>query len=558
MRVDFFFHTLISVLILAAVASAQDYQIRLLDAFDLLDDEPRIDLQQPVKSWAGQTADLQISFSQNLVEPKIRFIFSADFKPQVYRQVLYKAKSKKGKSLGKWYDILVPLYADQYGFFAENSRQKRTRNEESYWWVDFHIGEDVVPGQYPIKFKLYDGSQFIEDGSIKFEILTAPKKISPFLISLNEYGDKYLNPYEDKLKGYNLWQIEKSYYRFAREHHAVLNALPYKGQSGMPRKGMTPVIKSLSAEQAEFDWKNFDQRYGDYFTGMAFEDGAPLEHFYLPFNPEFPAKYQMFESDRKQYDAVWQAMARAYIDHFRQKKWTATDFYVYLNQKPAKNNAVRTNFDEPKSMNDFKMLNTFHTLFESAFSNTDPLRILFRLDISHFYCDKHRGHQGKDFRVNGGFDLLKDIDVWAISNHALKSDVAMDHALDLINHGRQVWHYGSTPQIGQRPESIFREVLRDRAYELTGTMVWKSMNRDMDKGTGKDFIFYQGQRWGIAGPLPSKRLKWLRDAAQVAERLLPEDLRIGKCYNKISDADSRDELFNKILNAKNGILKCVN
>jgi len=225
------------------------------------------------------------------------------------------------------------------------------------------------------------------------------------LFNYNEYGDKYLQPF--RKAGYpssKLLEIERQIFRLFDQHNGVLNPLPYKSQKGTLRRGMGPTLVNDDLLHPQLDWSTFDRRFGPLFDGSAFNDGKPIEYFYLPFNP-----------------------------NCKEKKWTDTRFQVYMNQKPSPKNNIPWNLDEPKGVKDYQALRYFANLTHRIFANAQPLSIDFRMDISHFYCTKHRGNPQKDFRVNGGWDILAPVvDSWFISIHSLKSITARLKARELI------------------------------------------------------------------------------------------------------------------------------
>ncbi len=349
--------------------------------------------------------------------------------------------------------------------------------------------------------------------------LPYPRPSMDFLFNFNEYGDKYLQPF--RKAGYSsskLLEIEHQIFRLFDQHNGVLNPLPYKSQKGTLRRGMGPALVNGDVLHPQLDWRAFDHRFGPLFDGTAFDDGKPIEYFYLPFNPNWPAPFELYTSDRQKYEAIWQAFAREFIRHFKEKNWTGTRFQVYMNQKPSPKNNIPWNLDEPKGVEDYRALRYFGHLTHRVFANADPLSIDFRMDISHFYCSKHRGNPKKDFRVNGGWDILAPVvDTWFISIHSLQSVTARMKARELMDLGKQVWVYGNTPAIPEPGFRAIQAVLFAHSQAWNGMLIWKTFNFTGTVRNGKDCIAYILPIQDTPTILPALRLKQLREGYQLIE-----------------------------------------
>lgn len=340
----------------------------------------------------------------------------------------------------------------------------------------------------------------------------------PLILDFNEYGDKYLRPFAKTLPEAALAGVERELFHAARAHGGLINALPYDSQKGDPRRGMTPVRINDDPLDPRFDWIAFDARYGPYLDGSGYPDGRPIAHFYLPFNPDWPAPFALYESDRERYEAIWAATAREFVRHFREKGWTETVFQVYCNQKPRPGNDIPWNLDEPKGRDDYRALRYYADLTHRVFAGADPVQVRFRIDISHFYCDAHRGQMDKDFRVNGGDDILAPVDIWVISIHSLADAVAVRAARELASQGKGLFVYGDTPRIDDPATAVFHRIYRAWQSGVDGFMIWKSFSRDLNGDASEDFIWYALDIGGRTGIYPSIRLKLAYRALQDAAR----------------------------------------
>ena len=341
----------------------------------------------------------------------------------------------------------------------------------------------------------------------------ASENYARIMLDMNEYGYKYYRatPNDTAKTKRNLLDI--SAHRFARRHGAVLNPLPYRSQRGIPYTNSIPKLLNDDLLNPQLDWTDFDSRFAPLFEGSAFPDGKPLSHAYLPFTPEWPAPLSLYFSNRKKYEAIWQAFATRFIQHFKKRGWTNTTFQIYCNQKPNEKNRIPWNLDEPKKFEDYKALNYYHNLTERVFRESHPLDIRFRIDISHFFCDEHEDFADRDLRINDGYPFIKEIPIWAIAGHSLGDSLSDIKAQELLEEGKQVWLYGATPYLHHSGREPFQLVYQSAADNLSGIMFWKSLARNNRSNSGFDHIFYAAaDENGEVQFLPTIRLKQFKRA----------------------------------------------
>lgn len=317
--------------------------------------------------------------------------------------------------------------------------------------------------------------------------------------------------------------VVHGFHRLARDHGMTFNPLPYRSQLGTPHETMAPTVVGEGENLHVSDWTEYDRHYGPLFDGTAFADGQPVEHQFLPFNPDWPAPFTDYRDARPRYEAAWRALGREFVRHFSEKGWTKTHFQIYMNQKPRPHNTIPWNLDEPKGRSDYKALRYYAELTRQAFAEADPGRFRFRLDISHFYCDKHRWEFAKDFRINNGAAILTPVDDWVISAHSLDGETAREKAIRLLSQGKTIYEYYPDDRMPLLTEPLATgRYYAWRAWQegVTGILFWNTVTKRDKISNGKDFLIYPGITNIFRGPLGSLRLKAVQRGIQDYEYLI--------------------------------------
>ncbi len=407
-------------------------------------------------------------------------------------------------------------------------------------YVEVRIPPDAKPGTYQGTITAGERKLKLRLGVWNYVI---PKKRG-FLFDLNSYG----SPYKIHGNEYGLekgrYPVESQYYQMAHRHRMYLNCLPYKSQRGNVKFG--PKV-TLPGPNAKVDFKNFDAVFGKYLDGSAFEDGQPIEAFYLPFNPEWPHKQTTSKrNDPRQtesYEACWKAVSRAYIEHFKKKGWTEPVYQVYLNQKPQKGrNKVVWKLDEPTDMPDYKALKYFCALAKAGFKDSGPVKMAFRLDIGHFFCrngsTEFQCYKAKGYTSDAVTKVMQDIDWWYIGHLHLAANVEKARALRALDSGKRTFVYGGFAGVGRTATANRSIPWAGYLMHLDGWCAWNVGSRAVrDPLLTKDssWVWYNnggkaGERiQGFDGPvLASYRMKVMRRGLQDWELLKLAEAKAGK------------------------------
>lgn len=245
--------------------------------------------------------------------------------------------------------------------------------------------EVIVPKETPAGD--HSGTLTLQAGTEKLELpvtlhiwdFTLPDRLS-FLAEMNAYG---------------LGGPERGYYRLAHRHRTVMNAVPYS-QRGEVRSGWGPGWNGT-----HLDFLKWDQRFGPYFDGTAFDDlprkGVPLDAFYLPLHENWPTtveghyngSYWADQAFDDKYRKNFVAASKQFAEHVNERGWNDTLFQGFLNNKIdfKRNGWSRASapwlLDEPANFQDFWALRYYAQAFHEGVSSVPgKAKVVFRADIS--------------------------------------------------------------------------------------------------------------------------------------------------------------------------------
>ncbi len=437
-------------------------------------------------------------------------------------------------------DCLLPL--------APGSRFQLTPSTKSRMaqvvWVDVLIPKQTLPGKYQGRLTLHDDDDLVY--SIKITVTVYPFTLpqEPSLtVDLNNYGLGFLKEAGVKADSAAGRRLAMDFYLFSREHRMLFNPLPYKSQRGRPHPGMAPVLSGAGEEIHVKDWRPYDAFYGPLFSGSLFDNKRPVSHQYLPFNPEWPSDFSNYQNDREKYETEWRVIAEAFMTHFKEKGWEQTVFQIFLNQKPRKNNRIPWNLDEPKGEKDYKALRYYADLTHGVFQRSP--RFKFRMDISHFYCEKHRGHPDKDFKANRGETILSPVDIWVISKHSMDDALPRQKAKALKVQGKSIFEYMAgtrMPLIDEPLRKAMHYGWRAWLRNEDGLVFWSTIKKNAVVSDGRDFLVYPQNKNGVLGPVASLRLKAIRRGIQDFEyfRLVSDQTRLRELIKRYLSDNSLD------------------
>jgi lysophospholipase L1-like esterase len=300
---------------------------------------------------------------------------------------------------------------------------------------------------------------------------------------------------------------EFGFYRVAHRHRTVLDVVSYSHR-GLVKDNWAPKLTNSG-----FDWTAWDARFGPLFDGSAFRDlprkSAPVEVFMLPVHenwpvpiaPHYNGDYWADRAFSSEYRSELVRRCRLIAAHLAERKWTATNFQFFLNNKAYQGNDPpgykRTSpwqLDEPVNFQDFWALRWYGRAFHEGF---DPLldraSFSFRCDISRSQWQRDALHGVLNYNVASGA-MLNEFQRMLIDRR------------DLL--GQTVTNYGGSNPV--EASNIYNAAWCLDAWSLgsDGVIPWQTVGTENSWKQGEaTCVLYPGSTIARKEPIPSIRLK---------------------------------------------------
>src|ERR1035438_10620833 len=263
---------------------------------------------------------------------------------------------------------------------------------------------------------------------------------------------------------------------------------PWRGARGLEGTGKNKHVA---------DWSQYDRHYGPLFDGSAFaktnRGAKPIPFVYLPINPEWPASFLWWGEPG--YEREFVNVVSEMEKHFREKGWTSTRFELFFNHKK-RYKGFPWDGDEVRFVRDYAYFKEYARFLKEAVPADSPVKFVFRADVSWTMERQFKELAGIiNFWVCGGGEFG-----W------------YDYAPRLLKErGDIVWIYGGTPAVTEPSSHITLQVLRPWMWGIDGFVHWQTTAPGADPWFqfegGSEALVYSGDRFGIAAPIPSIRLK---------------------------------------------------
>jgi hypothetical protein len=294
-----------------------------------------------------------------------------------------------------------------------------------------------------------------------------------------------------------------AYHRIFYEHRGIFHQLGY-GHAGKVGPDFAPELEGSGKNKHIASWRRYDLQYGPLLDGSAFvkthRGAKPIPFVYLPINPEWPASFEFWGEPGYQREFV--NVVSEMEQHFRQKGWTHTDFEMFFNQKK-RYRGFNWDGDETRFPKDYSYFREYGRLLKLAIPPDSPVKFVFRADVSWTMERQWR-------------ELAGIVNFWVCGGGMFSW---FPYAPQMLKgRGDVVWTYGGTPAVTDPSSRITVDVLRAWMQGVQGFVRWETTQPGPDPwfrfAGGTENLVYPGDRFGIAGPVSSIRLKLERNAVQ--------------------------------------------
>ena len=305
--------------------------------------------------------------------------------------------------------------------------------------------------------------------------------------------------------------------KVAREHRCCFQHLNYL-HSGAPVESFAPVLEGSGKNIRVKSWELFDQHFGAFLDGSAFEGsrrGAmPMEFMFLPFNMGWPADYSKY--GKPGFKTEYRRILWEFMRHFEEKGWTKTVFELMLNHKkeyrffPSSQDEIWYEHDEEVAEYMYDVIKD--TIEHSA------ARFVFRADSSNHYGNHFRNHFADMFNMYVASTTLLS---W------------YPESVQVMRNKKNIlWIYGWYGEGMSINLPLHASLTHPMICFMTGATGFCSFWNSVGFGddylrrpfvNGGQAIFYPGTKFGLSHVLPSIRLKALRNHMQLTDLMAETD-----------------------------------
>ena len=408
-------------------------------------------------------------------------------------------------------DALIPVQSP-YSSRLPDAENRIAQQTVQSFWIDIWVPAAASAGEFETTATLSSAG---ENVTLPLHLQVLPAVVpaeDPVLIDHNSYGTSWFSSdYPELLKrvgeqtfhSTSSFDLIHAYHRVFYEHRGIFHQLGY-GHAGKVGPEFAPRLTGSGKTKHVADWSLFDQQYGPLLDGSAFAQthrGAqPIPFAYLPINPEWPASLEWWGEPG--YEREFVNVVSEIEQHFRAKGWTHTRFEMFFNHKK-RYKGFWWDGDETRFPSDYAYFPIYARLLHEAVPQDSPVKFVFRADASWTMEREWRELKGIiNFWVCGGGMFS-----WYPSAPKMLRD-----------RGDIVWTYGGTPPVTEASSHITLDVVRTWMQDVQGFVRWQTVSAGADPwlhfNGGAETLVYPGDRFGIAEPLPSVRLKMERNAVQ--------------------------------------------
>ena len=408
-------------------------------------------------------------------------------------------------------DALIPVQQPYHSQMPEPDNHIERQTAQAFW-VDLWIPQGAEPKTFQTR-AILEAAGVTSTLSIQVSVLPAViPNDDVLLMDHNSYGTSWLaNDYpalskksgETFFRSDEFFRLIHSYHRIFYEHRGIFHQLGY-GHAGKVGPEFAPAIEGSGRARHVANWDLYDRHYGPLLDGSAFagtrRGAQPIPFVYLPVNPEWPASFVHWGEPG--YETEFENVVSEMERHFREKGWTGTRFELFFNHKK-RYMGFPWDGDEVRFPADNRYLLEYGRLMKKAIPADSPVQFVFRADVS--WDMEQQFH-----------DLAGVVNMWVASRDIL-SWLPRAPAM-LRDRGDVIWFYSGPPAVTEPASTITQFALEGWIRGVGGFVHWLTVSAGSDPwfhfDGGGTALVYSGDRFGIAGPIPSVRLKIQRNAVE--------------------------------------------
>ncbi len=409
-------------------------------------------------------------------------------------------------------DCLIPM-SSGYKFQVPLDKNMLPEQKVGALWVDWFVPKGIAAGEYMGTFRVR-ANEIEKEFTLRLIVyaVTVPDK-SLMTADLNAYADSISPVFPDladnpnRYKDGSFFEMEKKVVAMTREHRSLYHNLGYR-HSGQVIPSFAPELEGEGKNIRVKSWELFDRHFGPYLDGTAFKDsrrGAfPIEYLYMPFHMNWPARFEKW--GKKGFRTETRRIIAEFVRHFEEKGWTETKYELFLNHKKQYRFYPFT-LDEIWYEHDEQPFEEYYDIIEGTYDST-PVQFVFRTDESNHYGNHYH---------NKYADMC---DLWVVGSGMFSW---FPESVEIMKEkGNIVWLYGGVLQnLSSNLMTLFTWPMHAFMAEVHGFCIWNSFGHGtsnyLKEPNAEEIIMYPGVHFGIEGPVPSIRLKFLRNAMQLAD-----------------------------------------
>ena len=418
-------------------------------------------------------------------------------------------------------DMLIPYKKNQVELRVPQSEKYIPDQKVGAFWVDLFVPKEAKPGVYRGQMAVTtDGHKKTFTICVKVYAATVPSE-SLMIADLNNYADSIspcypkLRDNPDRYRDGSYLQIERQFYRMAREHRCLFENLNAP-HSGNPPDTFAPELTGSGKNMRIASWETYDQHYGPYLDGSAFKGSRrgemPIEFLFTPFNLGWPAKWSKW--GKTGYTTEYQRILWQYMTHFEEKGWINTKLVTMLNNKK-EYRFFPTTQDEIWYLHDEEITRKYFEVIGNTMKHSTA-QMIFRADESNNYHNHYHN------------DIGEKTDLW-VANMTMFS--WFPEAVQWIKNRKSIlWHYGWYGEGFTLDLPLTALFSMPMLGFMTGTtgfcFFWNSVGFGLDPldapfVDGGQAMFYPGTDIpGADDVLPCIRLKAMRNFMQLTDLMM--------------------------------------